>query len=77
MATVKVHYDKSAREMQNYLKEKRGRDELTTEQLCSLEDLKKDFTGLQQLYNSKGNNSIHLIQSWSPKESSTLKAGLQ
>ena len=72
MATVKTHHNQSAKEVQNYLIDKRERDELTTEHLCFLEDVTKDFTSVQKMHNTKGNNAIHLIQSWSPAESKTL-----
>ena len=72
MATVKIHYDKSAKEMERYLNEKKGLPELTTEQSCFLDGLASEFQGVQSMYNSKGNQSIHLIQSWSPTESKVL-----
>jgi hypothetical protein len=72
MATVKIHYDDSALKMENCLKEKRGPLHLTTEHLCQLEGVTWEFSSLQRQHNSRGNNAIHLIQSWSPKESRAL-----
>ncbi|MGK5082977.1 relaxase/mobilization nuclease domain-containing protein [Bdellovibrionota bacterium FG-1] len=76
MATVKIHYDDSAKRMEKYLTEKREPNGLTTEHLCMLDGVTSEFTGLQRDHNSRGNNSIHLIQSWSPTESRTLPPDL-
>ena len=69
MATVKILYDDDATKLENYLKHKKGREAPTTERSCFLDGMAKEFSAVQIDFGSKGNNSIHLIQSWSPKES--------
>lgn len=72
MATVKILYDEDAKDMENYLKRKREVEGPTTEHLCLLEGMAGEFKALQHDRASKGNSSIHLIQSWSPAESKKL-----
>jgi hypothetical protein len=72
MATVKILYDSEATHLEEYLKRHQDKDTPTTEHSCSLEGVAKEFASLQRDYQSKGNNSIHLIQSWSPTESKSL-----
>ena len=54
------------------MKNKKGIEGPTTEHLCFLNGLTTEFSQLQDDCNSHGNNSIHIIQSWSPSESKTL-----
>jgi len=72
MATVKILYDEAAKNMETYLKRKRDIEGPTTEHLCLLDGMASEFKSLQHDRNSKGNASIHLIQSWSPLESRKL-----
>ena len=45
---------------------------LTSEHLCNLEGVSDEFASVQADCKGKGNTAIHLIQSWSPKESAKL-----
>lgn len=72
MATVKILYDDNAKDMETYLKRKREVEGPTTEHLCFLDGMASEFKSLQHDRASKGNASIHLIQSWSPQESRKL-----
>ena len=72
MATVKILYDDSAKDMETYLKRKRDVEGPTTEHLCLLDGMASEFKSLQQDHASKGNASIHLIQSWPHDESRKL-----
>lgn len=72
MATVKIFYDKDATSLEAYLKVKRETEGPTTEQGVFLDTMTREFSGVQNIYGSKGNNALHLIQSWSPAESKTL-----
>jgi hypothetical protein len=74
MATVKILYNDSAEILEKYLKGKEGKDMPQTEHSCFLDGMTKEFTQVQSSHNSKGNNALHLIQSWSPAESRTLTA---
>ena len=59
--------------METYLKRNLQEHEaLTTEHRCELEGAASEFADLQTDYQSKGNQSIHMIQSWSPAESKSL-----
>jgi hypothetical protein len=72
MATVKILYDSEASHLEEYLKRHQDKDMLTTEHSCELNGAAREFSGVQRDHGSKGNNSIHLIQSWSPEESKRL-----
>lgn len=72
MATVKILYDKDTSSLEEYLKVKRDVEGPTTENGCTLEGVTKQFAGLHKIHGTKGYNSIHIIQSWSPAESSRL-----
>jgi hypothetical protein len=72
MATVKILYDTEASHLEDYLERHREEKMLTTEQSCQLEGAAKEFADMQKTFGSQGNNSIHLIQSWSPGESKRL-----
>jgi hypothetical protein len=72
MATVKILYDQSAKNMEEYLKRKREQEGPTTEHSCKLDTLAGEFDSSQFERGSKGNHAIHLIQSWSPAESKKL-----
>jgi len=72
MATVKIQFNSDASNVEKYLINKREVEGPTTEQSCKLEGMTKTFAGVQELYDSQGNNAIHIIQSWSPKESKQL-----
>jgi hypothetical protein len=73
MATVKILYDSEAGHLENYLKRNQEEHQsLTTEHSCQLDGVSREFSEVQDDSNSKGNQSIHLIQSWSPEESKRL-----
>ena len=72
MATVKILFDADATNVEQYLKNKRDIEGPTTEYACKLDGMTQGFAGVQALYNSNGNNAIHIIQSWSPTESKQL-----
>ena len=72
MATVKILYDSEASHLENYLKRHQEKEMLTTERGCTVDGVAQEFADIQRVHGSKGNNSIHLIQSWSPKESALL-----
>ena len=72
MATVKILYDDNASAIEKYLKEKMEHEGPTTEHGCNLADLKEQFSVVQSMKQSKGNNAIHIIQSWHPTESQKL-----
>ena len=72
MATVKILFDADASNVENYLKNKREIEGPTTENSCRLDGLTQGFAGVQAMHNSKGNNAVHIIQSWSPTESKQL-----
>ena len=58
--------------MEDYLTGKREVEGPTTERDCTLKGMTNQFSGVQNLYQSKGNQSLHIIQSWSPTESKFL-----
>jgi|GEM_PF-3233490 len=72
MATVKIQFNADASNVEKYLINKKEVEGPTTEQSCKLEGMTKIFSGIQNSYDSPGNNAIHIIQSWSPKESKQL-----
>lgn len=72
MATVKILYDDSAKDLEEYLKRNFDHEGPTTEHFCFLKGMTKEFSQVQSDFNSPGNNSIHLIQSWSYQESKQL-----
>ncbi len=72
MATVKILYDDTAEHLEDYLQRKSGKDVPQTEHSCFIDGMTKEFSQVQSDYNSKGNNALHLIQSWSPSESKQL-----
>lgn len=72
MATVKILYDEDSSSLEDYLTGKREVEGPTTERDCTLKGMTNQFSGVQNLYQSKGNQSLHIIQSWSPTESKFL-----
>lgn len=76
MATVKILYDDDAEHMEEYLKQKQEPETELTQNLCSLEGMSKQYFQIQDNHSSRGNSSIHLIQSWSPDESKSIDSKL-
>lgn len=69
---VKILRNNDASKLEKYLINKLAMEGPTTEHSCDLDGMTKEFKGVQNDFNSKGNNAIHLIQSLSPKESKIL-----
>lgn len=79
MATVKILYNDTAEKLETYLKthveqaKSEGKEMLLTEHSVFLDGMTKEFFQVQSDFNTRGNNALHLIQSWSPTESKLLK----
>ncbi|MEK7692457.1 MAG: hypothetical protein AAB425_15685, partial [Bdellovibrionota bacterium] len=69
---VKILFVKNVAPIEKYLTEKQGPGNPVTECDTTLEGMTEDFRRSQRICRQKGNEAIHLIQSWSPKESKEL-----
>jgi YD repeat-containing protein len=70
MAAIKVRFRKSAIDLENYIKNKQSIGDSVD---CNSDDVSSDFLLIQKLHNKTiGNESLHIIQSWSLEESQQI-----
>ena len=72
MATVKILFVQDASRVEKYLRSNEREANPQTEQGIHLESLQKESVAMQEKMRSKGNELIHIIQSFSPTESKRL-----
>lgn len=69
---VKILFVNDAAPLEKYLKEKQGPGNPLTVHDTTLNGMTEDFRRSQRVCKQKGNEAIHIIQSWSPQESAKL-----
>ena len=72
MATVKILFVQDANRVEKYLRSNEREDNPQTEQGVELKSMRKDYVATQEKMRSRGNELIHVIQSFSPTESKRL-----
>ncbi len=72
MATVKILFVQDANRVEKYLRSNEREENPQTEHGIRLESLRKDSVAIQDKMRSKGNELIHIIQSFSPTDSKRL-----
>ncbi|MGK5083487.1 relaxase/mobilization nuclease domain-containing protein [Bdellovibrionota bacterium FG-1] len=72
MATVKILFVQDANRVEKYLRSNEREENPQTEHGIRLESLRKDSVAIQDKMRSKGNELIHIIQSFSPSDSKRL-----
>ena len=72
MATVKILFVQDATRVEKYLRSNEREENPQTEQGVKLCALRDEFVAMQEKQRSRGNELIHLIQSFSPEESKRL-----
>lgn len=72
MATVKILFVQDATRVEKYLRSHERDANPQTEQGVNLKSLRDEFVAMQEKRRSRGNELIHIIQSFSPDESKRL-----
>ncbi|MEK7691744.1 MAG: relaxase/mobilization nuclease domain-containing protein, partial [Bdellovibrionota bacterium] len=69
---AKILFTQNATPLERYLTEKQGPGNPVTEHNANLQGMAEEFRRSQRVCKQKGNEVIHIIQSWSPEESAKL-----